>query len=129
MLNIWERRESQSSLPDLFQCDNELKYWDGQGGPGPGPGPGPSSRPVMADFLPAQLEAVLMEVKMLEDAAMKNEEEIQVQEEGERSGSSVSGGSGGGGGPGIRGELDQLKHRLGEFTIGIIFLSDCHVQK
>ena len=95
----------------MFQCDNELKYWDGQGGPGP------SSRPVMADFLPAQLEAVLMEVKMLEDAAMKNEEEIQVQEEGERSGSSVSGGSGGGGGPGIRGELDQLKHRLGEFTI------------
>merc|ERR1711874_167766 len=33
-------------------------------------------------------------------------------EEGERSGSSVRGGSGGGGGPGIRGELDQLKHRL-----------------
>ena len=85
----------------MFQCDNELKYWDGQGGPGP------SSRPVMADFLPAQLEAVLMEVKMLEDAAMKNEEEIEVQEEGER----------GGPGPGIRGELDQLKHRLGEFTI------------
>ena len=93
----------------MFQCDNELKYWDGQGGPGPGPGP--ASRPVMADFLPAQLEAVLMEVKMLEDAAIKNEEEIQVQEEGERSG------SGGPAGPGIRGELDQLKHRLGEFSI------------
>ena len=88
----------------MFQCDNELKYWDGQGGPGPGP----SSRPVMADFLPAQLEAVLMEVKMLEDAAIKNEEEIQVKEEGE---------SGGGPGPGIRGELDQLKHRLGEFIM------------
>ena len=67
----------------------------------------------MPDFLPAQLEAVLMEVKMLEDAAIKNEEELHVAEEGERSGSS---GSGGGGGPGIRGELDQLKHRLGEFS-------------
>ena len=67
----------------------------------------------MPDFLPAQLEAVLMEMKMLEDAAIKNEEELHVAEEGERSGSS---GSGGGGGPGIRGELDQLKHRLGEFS-------------
>ena len=65
----------------------------------------------MQDFLPAQLEAVLMEVKMLEDAAIKNEEEIHVAEDGERS--SVTGGSGSGG-PGIRGELDQLKHRLGE---------------
>ena len=95
----------------MFQCDNELKYWDGQGGSAPGSGP--ASRPLMPDFLPAQLEAVLMEVKMLEDAAIKNEEEIQVVEDGERSGSSVSGGSGSGG-PGIRGELDQLKHRLGE---------------
>ena len=68
----------------------------------------------MQDFLPAQLEAVLMEVKMLEDAAMKNEEEIHVVEDGERSSSSVSGGPGGPAGPGIRGELDQLKHRLGE---------------
>ena len=66
----------------------------------------------MQDFLPAQLEAVLMEVKMLEDAAIKNEEEIHVAEDGERS--SVTGGSSGSGGPGIRGELDQLKHRLGE---------------
>ena len=95
----------------MFQCDNELKYWDGQGGSAPGSGP--ASRPLMPDFLPAQLEAVLMEVKMLEDAAIKNEEELHVAEEGERSGSS---GSGGGGGPGIRGELDQLKHRLGEFS-------------
>merc|ERR1719245_1620912 len=88
----------------MFQCDNELKYWDGQGGSAPGSGP--ASRPLMPDFLPAQLEAVLMEVKMLEDAAIKNEEELHVVEEGEKSGSS------GGGGPGIRGELDQLKHRL-----------------
>ena len=101
-----------AGLTGMFQCDNELKYWDGQGGSGP------SSRPTMADFLPAQLEAVLMEVKILEDAAMKNEEEIHVVEDGDRSGSSVgAGGPGGPGGPGIRGELDQLKHRLGEFLI------------
>ena len=83
----------------MFQCENELKYWDGQG-----PAQGPTNRPVISDFLPAQLEAVLVEVKMLEEAAMKNEEEIHGHEDGERAG----------GGGGFRGELDQLKHRLGK---------------
>ena len=111
--HVSRERERETDW-DIFQCDNELKYWDGQGGSGPATGP--SSRPVMQDFLPAQLEAVLMEVKMLEDAAIKNEEEIHVAEDGERSGSSVSGGSASGG-QGIRGELDLLKHRLGEFGL------------
>ena len=84
----------------MFQCDNELKYWDGQ------PAPGQGNRPVLSDFLPAQLEAVMVEVKMLEEAAIKNEEELE--EEGGRTASSGSGG-------GIRGELDHLKHRLGEW--------------
>ena len=44
----------------------------------------------------------MVEVKMLEEAAIKNEEEIQGHEEVER------------GGGGFRGELDQLKHRLGK---------------
>ena len=76
-----------------FQCENELKYWDGVG-------PG---RPTEAS---SQLEAVLGEVRRLEEAATRNEEEL------ERSGMGSEAGSGGG--PGIRGELDQLKHRLGE---------------
>ena len=73
----------------VFQCENELRYWDGAAGPAP------TARP-------NQLEALMVEVKMLEEAAIKNEEEIQVHEEGER------------GGGGFRGELDQLKHRLGK---------------
>ena len=48
----------------MFQCDNELKYWDGQ------PAPGQGNRPVLSDFLPAQLEAVMVEVKMLEEAGI-----------------------------------------------------------
>ena len=79
------------SLTVMFQCENELKYWDGAGGPGP------ATRP-------AQLEALMVEVKMLEEAAIKNEEEIHGHEEGER------------GGAGFRGELDQLKHRLGKIV-------------
>ena len=113
--HVSRERERDWTDWDIFQCDNELKYWDGQGGSGPPPGP--SSRPLMQDFLPAQLEAVLMEVKMLEDAAIKNEEEIHVAEDGERSSSSVGGGVSVSGGPGIRGELDQLKHRLGGFSL------------
>ena len=70
-----------------------MKYWDGVG-------PG---RPTEAS---SQLEAVLGEVRRLEEAATRNEEEL------ERSGMGSEAGSGGG--PGIRGELDQLKHRLGE---------------
>ena len=67
-----------------------MKYWDGVG-------PG---RPTEAAS--SQLEAVLGEVRRLEETATRNEEELS--------------GLGGetGGGPGIRGELDQLKHRLGE---------------
>lgn len=97
-----QQTRMQSQQAEIKHCDNELKYWDGSSGPGPGPG-AQAARPVMSDFLPAQLEAVMVEVKMLEEAAIKNEEELQVQEEGERGGSS---------GGGIRGELDQLKHRL-----------------
>ena len=50
------------------------------------------------------------------EKSKEKEEELHVVEEGERTGSGGSGGEGGGGGPGIRGELDQLKHRLGEFS-------------
>ena len=68
-----------------------MKYWDGVG-------PG---RPTEA--VP-QLEAVLGEVRRLEEAATRNEEELERE-------------AGPGGGPGIRGELDQLKHRLGEIGV------------
>ena len=77
-----------SLLTFIFQCENELRYWDGAAGPAPA--------------RPNQLEALMVEVKMLEEAAIKNEEEIQGHEEVER------------GGGGVRGELDQLKHRLGK---------------
>ena len=76
-----------SLLTFIFQCENELRYWDGAAGP---------------PARPNQLEALMVEVKMLEEAAIKNEEEIQGHEEVER------------GGGGFRGELDQLKHRLGK---------------
>lgn len=65
-----------------------MKYWDGVG----------PARPTEAT---TQLEAVIGEVRRLEETATKNEEELQ----------GIQGDSGG---PGIRGELDQLKHRLGE---------------
>ena len=67
-----------------------MKYWDGVG-PGRPTDPG------------SQLEVVLGEVRRLEEAATRNEEEL------ERSGLGPEAGQG----PGIRGELDQLKHRLG----------------
>ena len=77
-----------------MQCENELKYWDGVGPGRPAPEPAP-----------AQLEAVLTEVRRLEEAAARNEEEL----------TTAAGNldTEAGAGPGIRGELDQLKHRLG----------------
>ena len=82
-----------------MQCENELKYWDGVGPGRPAPEPAP-----------AQLEAVLTEVRRLEEAAARNEEEL----------STAAGNldTEAGAGPGIRGELDQLKHRLGGYSWG-----------
>ena len=72
-----------------LQCENELRYWDGRGG-----STGPAEPP---------LEAVMAEVARLEAAASQNEAELSGME--------------GGAGAGIRGELDQLKHRyLQSFT-------------
>lgn len=83
----------QSQHAEIKYCDSELKYWD-QTNSGPGrPAPPP-------DYLPSQLEAVLSEVKRLEEAAIQNEEEISNIEERDKNNS------------GIRSELDQLKHRL-----------------
>ena len=62
----------------------------------------------MTDVLPSQLEAVLSEVRRLEETATKNEEELSVIMDDR--GTTSNGGSG----SGIRSELDQLKHRLGE---------------
>jgi len=50
------------------------------------------------DYLPSQLEAVLAEVRRLEESACRNEEELSTISSQENSG--------------IRGELDHLKHRL-----------------
>ena len=87
----------------LFQCDNELKCWDGVG---PGrPTPAPAS---FNDVIPNQLEAVMSEVRRLEETANKNEEELSVILETDRASA---------GGGGIRGELDQLKHRLGKIVL------------
>ena len=58
----------------------------------------------MPEMIPSQLEAVMSEVRRLEEAATRNEEELERE-------------AGPGGGPGIRGELDQLKHRLGEIRV------------
>ena len=82
-----------------MQCENELKYWDGVGPGRPAPEPAP-----------AQLEAVLTEVRRLEEAAARNEEEL----------TTAAGNldTEAGAGPGIRGELDQLKHRLGGYSWG-----------
>ena len=91
-----------------------MKYWDGVG-------PGRPTEPG------SQLEAVLGEVRRLEEAATRNEEELE-REAGP-----------GPGGPGIRGELDQLKHRLGEIrvtaggtsvlTIVVAEMTDIELQK
>ena len=56
---------------NLFQCDNELKYWvDGSRGP------------ENADYVAAsQLDAVLSEVRRLEEAAVQNDEEMLSIEE------------------------------------------------
>ena len=56
---------------NLFQCDNELKYWvDGSRGPENG------------DYVAAsQLDAVLSEVRRLEEAALQNDEEMLSIEE------------------------------------------------
>ena len=57
--------------PNLLQCDNELKYWvDGSRGP------------ENADYVAAsQLDAVLSEVRRLEEAAVQNDEEMLSIEE------------------------------------------------
>jgi len=83
----------QSQQAEIKHCDNELKYWDGATGAS-GPGRPPT------DVLPSQLEAVISEVRRLEEAASKNEEELTVIMDDRAPGG------------GIRGELDQLKHRL-----------------
>ena len=75
-----------------------MKYWDGATGAS-GPGRPPT------DVLPSQLEAVISEVRRLEEAATKNEEELTVIMDDRAPGG------------GIRGELDQLKHRLGTATL------------
>ena len=56
---------------NLLQCDNELKYWvDGSRGP------------ENADYVAAnQLDAVLSEVRRLEEAAVQNDEEMLSIEE------------------------------------------------
>jgi len=74
----------QSQHAEIKHCENELRYWDGRGG-----STGPAEPP---------LEAVMAEVARLEAAASQNEAELSGME--------------GGAGAGIRGELDQLKHRL-----------------
>jgi len=84
----------QSQHAEIKYCDSELKYWNQPNSTEPGrPAPPP-------DYLPSQLEAVLSEVKILEEAALQNEEEISNIEERDKNNS------------GIRSELDQLKHRL-----------------
>lgn len=95
----------QSQQAEIKHCDNELKYWDG-GASGPGR-PGPHGGAI-SDVLPAQLEAVISEVRRLEETASKNEEELSFIVDDR--GPAKNGGSGNNGG--IRGELDQLKHRL-----------------
>jgi len=90
----------QSQQAEIKHCDNELKYWDGAtGASGPGR---PSVAPGVSDVLPAQLEAVISEVRRLEETATKNEEELTVIMEDRQPPPTG----------GIRGELDQLKHRL-----------------
>lgn len=96
----------QSQHAEIKHCDNELKYWD-QMNSGPGR-PGITSLVPTQGHLncdlpsaglhPGQVEAVLAEVARLEEAAMQQEEELS-QIEKEQQGN-------------IRGELDQLKHRL-----------------
>lgn len=56
----------------------------------------------MPEMIPSQLEAVMSEVRRLEETANKNEEELSVimEDRGANNGGV------------IRGELDQLKHRL-----------------
>jgi len=84
----------QSQHAEIKYCDSELKYWNQPNSTEPGrPAPPP-------DYLPSQLEAVLSEVKILEEAALQNDEEISNIEERDKNSS------------GIRSELDQLKHRL-----------------
>lgn len=112
----------QSQHAEIKHCDNELSYWDrglvGAAGPPTGPGSVPQSvgpgRPwgggPRTDPPSSQLDAVLTEVKRLEEVAGRNDRELN------HLGSPVGGGGGAGGGPGeggeIRSELDQLKHRL-----------------
>jgi hypothetical protein len=57
------------------------------------------SGPGGVDYLPSQLEAVIAEVRRLEEAANLNENELADMDTH-------------GGTSGIRTELDQLKHRL-----------------
>ena len=71
------------------------------GGPGR---PAQQPAPAMPEMIPSQLEAVMSEVRRLEETANKNEEELSVimEDRGANNGGV------------IRGELDQLKHRLGK---------------
>jgi len=79
-----QKSRIQSQHAEIIQCENEMRYY-GSGG---------------VDYLPSQLEAVLAEVRRLEEAANTNESELaNYTHTGEDN-------------QGIRNELDQLKHRL-----------------
>jgi len=80
----------QSQHAEIKHCDNELKYWvDGTRHGGDN-----------ADYVAAsQLDAVLSEVRRLEEAAVHNDEEMLSIEEKSHP-------------PGLRSELEQLRSRL-----------------
>lgn len=90
----------QSQHAEIKQCDHELHYWSRTGYSA---GPGASSRP---EPHPSQLEAVVSEVKRLEDVAVRNMEELN------KLGTAGVAGRGDQEGSEIRTELDQLKKRL-----------------
>jgi len=90
-----QKTRIQSQQAEIVQCENEMRVFSGSGG---------------VDYLPSQLEAVIAEVRRLEEAANQNESELQDMDV-------TQGGAGVPGVPGappngIRNELDQLKHRL-----------------
>lgn len=88
-----QQNRLQSQHTEIKHCDNELKYWvDAPNGPGrPGD---------MPEYLgPGQMEGLIQEVRRLEEAALHNEEEMQIFQERSHS-------------PTLRNELEQLRIRL-----------------
>jgi len=80
----------QSQHAEIKHCDNELKYWVD----------GTRHGSENADYVAAsQLDAVLSEVRRLEEAAVHNDEEMLSIEEKSHP-------------PGLRSELEQLRSRL-----------------